>query len=145
MVGPGPVPLPNEANTLMANGSLLPLLPAPRVLLVEDEYLIAAMVADMLADLACECLGPIGTMEEGIKAARSVVCDAAIINLMIEGRHAYEITEILAERNIPFCFASGVPQTEILEKWRSRPFIRKPYVLENVRDFLLSVLPAWSR
>ena len=137
--------LPNEANTLMANGSLSPLLPAPRVLLIEDEYLIAVMVADMVADLACECIGPILTMEEGIKAAKSVVCDAAIINLIIQGRYAYEITEILADRSIPFCFASGVPQAEIDEKWRSRPFIAKPYTLENVSDFLLAVLPSWSR
>lgn len=111
----------------------------PRILLVEDEYLIAAMVCDMLVDLGCEYIGPIANMEQGIAAAKSVACEAAIINLVIEGRHAYEIVEALAARNIPFCFASGLPQKEIIEKWRDRPFIMKPYVLDDVRAFLVKI------
>lgn len=99
---------------------------APRVLVIEDEYLIAAMVADMLADLRCECVGPIATLETGIEAAKTEPCDAAIINLVIQGYHAYEVIEALAARNIPFCFASGAPQTNIREQWRDRPFMMKP-------------------
>lgn len=111
----------------------------PRILLVEDEYLIAAMVCEMLIDLGCECIGPIAKMEKGIAAAKSVACEAAIINLVIEGRHAYEVVEALAARNIPFCFASGLPQHEIIEKWRDRPFVMKPYALEDVRAFLVKI------
>ena len=111
----------------------------PRILLVEDEYLIAAMVRDMLADLGCECIGPIANMEKGIAAAKSVTCEAAIINLVLEGRHAYEIVEALAARGIPFCFASGLPQMDVVEKWRDRPFMMKPYVLADVRAFLVGI------
>jgi len=113
---------------------------AGRVLVVEDEFLIAQMVKDMLADLGCACVGPIVTLEEGIAAATSVECDAAIINLVLQGRMAYAVVEELAMRNIPFCFASGVPQSRVDEKWRERPFIRKPYVLREVREFLTEVL-----
>ncbi len=124
----------------MANAFAAPVAPPVRhVLVIEDEYLIAAMVADMLADLGYRCIGPIATLGEGIAAAKTVMCDAAIINLVIQGIHAYEIAAALAERNIPLCFASGVPQTEIDETWRSRPFIPKPYALENVCDFLLAL------
>lgn len=111
----------------------------PRILLVEDEFLIAAMVRDMLADLGCECIGPIATLDKGVEAAKSIACEAAIINLVIEGHHAYEIIEVLAARNIPFCFASGLPQKEIIEKWRNRPFMMKPYVLADVRAFLVGI------
>ena len=111
-----------------------------RILVVEDEFLIAQMVKDMLADLECACIGPIVTMEAGIAAAANVVCDAAIINLVIQGQMAYPIVEELAARNIPFCFASGVPPRGIHEKWRTSPFISKPYVLGEVRDFLTRVL-----
>ena len=41
-----------------------------RVLLVEDEFLIAQMVSDMLVDLDCVCVGPIMTLQAGIAAAR---------------------------------------------------------------------------
>ncbi len=111
-----------------------------RVLVVEDELLIALMVKDMLADLGCACVGPIVTLEEGIAAAASVHCDAAIINLVLQGRMTYAVVEELAARNIPFCFASGVPQRGIHDKWRERPFLRKPYVLEEVQEFLTKVL-----
>jgi hypothetical protein len=95
----------------------------------------------MLVDFGCEYVGPITKLAHGIAAAKTEPCDAAIINLIIEGRHAYEIVEALAERNIPFCFASGLPQKEIEEKWRERPFLMKPYVLDDVRAFLRSVVP----
>lgn len=111
----------------------------PRILLIEDEYLIAAMVTDMLADLGCVCIGPIAKMDEGVQAAKSVACEAAIINLVIEGRHAYEIVEALAARDIPFCIASGLPQKEVAEKWRDRPFMMKPYVIDDVRSFLVGI------
>jgi DNA-binding response OmpR family regulator len=115
-----------------------------RILLIEDEYLIAEMVCDMITDLGCHCIGPIITMDEGLKAATTETCDAAIINLVIQGRHAYAIAAALAARNIPFCFASGLPQHDIQEQWRARPFLAKPYALENVHAFLLAVLASPS-
>jgi response regulator RpfG family c-di-GMP phosphodiesterase len=111
-----------------------------RILVVEDEFLIAQMVGDMLADLDCTCIGPIMTLEAGIVAAASVQCDAAIINLVIQGQKAYAVVEELAARNIPFCFASGVSPDSVHEKWRQHRFIRKPFLIEEVRTFLDEVL-----
>jgi DNA-binding response OmpR family regulator len=117
-------------------------LPRSRILVVEDEFLIAAMVKDMLSDLGYECLGPITTMEAGVVAAATEEFEGAIINLLIQGRHAYAIVEILASRGIPFCFASGLTKQDVSEAWRDRPFLMKPYALADVRDFLLGNLPA---
>jgi hypothetical protein len=113
--------------------------PRSRVLVVEDEFLIAAMVQDMLSDLGYDCLGPLITLEAGVAAAASEQFEAAIINLVIQGRHSYEIVEILAARGIPFCFASGLGKEDVSEPWRDRPFLTKPYTLVNVRDFLLGI------
>jgi DNA-binding response OmpR family regulator len=113
--------------------------PRSRVLVVEDEFLIAAMVQDMLSDLGYDCLGPLITLEAGVAAAASEQFEAAIINLVIQGRHSYEIVEILAARGIPFCFASGLGKEDVSEPWRDRPFLTKPYTLANVRDFLLGI------
>jgi DNA-binding response OmpR family regulator len=116
--------------------------PRGRVLVIEDEFLIAAMVEDLLADFECDCVGPIANLEEGVAAARTEIVDVAIINLMIQGKPAYAVTEALAERNIPFCFASGVRPTDLPERWRDRPFLTKPYVIADVRAFLVTVLPS---
>lgn len=116
-----------------------------RVLVVEDEFLIAQMVGDMLVELDCVCVGPIMTLEAGVSAAASVHCDAAIINLIIQGEMAYAVVEELAARNIPFCFASGTSPDGVHEKWRQRPFIRKPYLLDEVRAFLDATFGEQSR
>jgi CheY-like chemotaxis protein len=124
------------ANTV-APGST----PRSRILVVEDEFLIAAMVQDMLSDLGYDCLGPLITLEAGVAAATTEQFEAAIINLVIQGRHAYEIVEVLAARGIPFCFASGLSKQDVSEPWRDRPFLAKPYALADVRDFLLGISP----
>lgn len=116
--------------------------PRGRVLVVEDEFLIAAMVEGILSDFECECVGPIASLEEGVEAARTEVVDAAIINLILQGKHAYPVIEVLAERNIPFCFASGVRPADLPERWHERPFLTKPYVIAEVRAFLATVLPS---
>jgi CheY-like chemotaxis protein len=115
--------------------------PRSRILVVEDEFLIAAMVQDMLSDLGYDCLGPLVTLEAGVAAATTEQFEAAIINLVIQGRHSYEIVEVLAARGIPFCFASGLGKQDVSEPWRDRPFLTKPYTLANVRDFLLGISP----
>ena len=116
-----------------------------RVLVIEDEFLIAQMVGDMLADLNCVCIGPITTLAAGVEAAASVHCDAAIINLIIQGQMAYAVAEELAARNIPFCFASGTSPASVHEKWRQRRFISKPYLLDDVRAFLDEVFRQQDR
>jgi DNA-binding NarL/FixJ family response regulator len=69
-----------------------------KILLIEDEFLIASMVQDMLGELGCVCIGPIVNKEEGLRAATAAECDAAILNLIIQGKPAYDIATILASR-----------------------------------------------
>lgn len=109
---------------------------------MEDEVLIAEMVKSMLADLGCQCLGPITDLELALAAARDDSFDAAILNLVIEGKNAYAVAEIVAERGLPFTFASGVPRGSIDLKWRDRPYLAKPYVMEDVRRWLESLRPS---
>ena len=99
----------------------------------------------MLADLDCVCVGPIMTLEAGIAAAASVHCDAAIMNLIIQGQAAYAVVEEPAARNIPFCFASGTSPNGVYEKWRQRRFINKPFLLDDVRAFLDEALGERAR
>jgi CheY-like chemotaxis protein len=116
---------------------LLPL----RILVVEDEVLIAEMVKGMLDDLGCQSLGPITNLEFALAAARTESFDAAILNLVIGGENAYAVAEVVAERGIPFAFASGVPWSSIDLKWRDRPYLAKPYVTADISRWLESLSP----
>ena len=113
----------------------------PRVLLVEDELLIAVTVQEMLEDLGCEVIGPITTLSEALDHCASTDADAAVLNLILKGEEAYAVAAVLAARNIPFGFASGVDQEHAMRDWKDRPFLTKPYSPADLRDFLRQVLP----
>ena len=112
----------------------------PRVLVVEDEALIAVMVEDFLDLIGCECIGPITHLPTALTAAETEEFDAAILNLIIGGKNAYPVAEILLRRGIPFAFASGVPRDGFDEKWKSSPFLAKPYGAEDIRTLMTTLL-----
>jgi hypothetical protein len=112
----------------------------PKILIVEDEALIAIELETIVLELGCECIGPVIEFEEGVRSAKTVDADCAIINLIVGGKLAYPIAEALDERGIPFGFASGVSQTAILPKWADRPFLDKPYNLDTVQQLVEAVL-----
>jgi CheY-like chemotaxis protein len=114
-------------------------LPPLRILVVEDEVLIAEMVKVMLDDLGCQCLGPITDLAVALVAARTEAFDAAILNLVIGGKNAYAVAEVVAERGIPFAFASGVPRASIDPRWQDRPYLAKPYVVADISRWLESL------
>jgi CheY-like chemotaxis protein len=113
----------------------------PRVLLIEDEFLIAMSVQEMLEDLGCEVVGPVPTLTEALEACTATDADAAVLNLILQGEPAYAVAEILASRGIPFGFASGVDHQHTHDGWRNRPYLTKPYSNDGLREFLSQVLP----
>ena len=112
----------------------------PRVLVVEDEGLIAVDLVSILAELGCDCVGPVFGLAEAIRQAKTAEIDAAILNLILDGQPAYAVAEILAARGIPFGFASGVLLITVEPRWADRPFLRKPYSAKEVLQLVESVL-----
>ena len=112
----------------------------PRILVVEDETLIAVYLQEILDELGCEVVGPVRHDGEALEHARNGVFDAAVLNLVIEGKKIYSVVEVLAARGVPFGFASGVPRDGLDGKWRDRPFLDKPFEAAGVRAFVLELL-----
>jgi CheY-like chemotaxis protein len=112
----------------------------PRVLVLEDEPLIAMMIAQMLDALDCECVGPIMSLSEGLERAKTEKLDAAILNLVIQGQKAYEVAGILSLREIPFGFASGIAHDALAKEWIDRPFLTKPFTIQDIASLLAKVL-----
>ena len=78
-----------------------------RVLLVEDEMLVALMVVDMLERLGHEVIGPATRLKQAIELAQREAFDLAILDVNLQGTESYPVTEVLVMRGIPFVFASG--------------------------------------
>ncbi|HEV2080706.1 MAG TPA: response regulator [Allosphingosinicella sp.] len=111
-----------------------------RVLVVEDSPLIATVLEDMLQDLGCTVVGPIGNMAFAVDLAKTEAMDAAIIDLNIRGGKVYPVAEVLRDRNIPFLLASGYADWTLREDFKDRPRLTKPYSAELVEQKLLKLL-----
>jgi CheY-like chemotaxis protein len=106
-----------------------------RVLVLEDEALIAAMVEDMLTDLGVVVVGPAATIERGISLAQKEDLDAALLDVNIRSARAYPVADVLNARGVPVVFATGYGQSGVD---RSCPgtILEKPYTQDKLADAL---------
>ena len=78
-----------------------------RILVVEDEMLIAVLIEEMLQGLGCQVVGPVSRLDAALRLAHEEPLDAAILDVRIRGGQVYPVAEELLARNIPFVLASG--------------------------------------
>jgi CheY-like chemotaxis protein len=100
---------------------------ALRVLVVEDEPLIAMIVEDTLDSLGCEMVGPIAQLDEAMVAAASGGFDCAILDVNIRGGLSYPVAALLVERGCPILLATGYRNESLPDSLIGEACIAKPY------------------
>lgn len=113
---------------------------AMRVLIVEDEMTIAFMVEDMLTDLGHDVVEVAMRLPEALEAARGVDIDFAILDVNLDGLRSFPVADILAERAIPFAFATGYGAAGIDEAYRGTPVLAKPFMLDDLRRLVARIV-----
>jgi DNA-binding response OmpR family regulator len=86
-----------------------------RVLLVEDEMLIAMMMESVLQEAGCVVVGPIGNVCDGLHAARRDLLDAAVLDINIRGQLCLPIMAVLTARSIPYVLVTGYSSEDLGE------------------------------
>jgi two-component SAPR family response regulator len=114
--------------------------PRCRVLVVEDEAMIAMLVEDMVLDFGSEVVGPVARLDEALNLARNVELDAAILDINVGGAVTYAVAEVLHERSIPFIFATGYGARAIPPRFSRNPTLPKPFSYQALSDALRAVL-----
>lgn len=114
------------------------MLSGKRVLLVEDEALVAMLVEDMLADEGCVVAATASRLTEALSMAKdaSLEFDFAILDVNLAGEPAFPVAEILAARGVPFVFATGYGAGGLPEAWKGRPTLQKPFTSVDVHAVL---------
>src|SRR6266540_4305836 len=97
-----------------------------RVLLVEDEILVAMMMRDILTELGFSVIGPFSRVAEAMVAAVHDEFDAGIIDINLGGEFVYPVADVLAARNIPFVFITGYGVESIDSRFDYVPIVKKP-------------------
>ena len=78
-----------------------------RVLVVEDEFLVATLIEDMLVAAGCVVAGPIPRLSKALDAVGSGTFDAAVLDVNLCGDRVYPVADALSRRNVPFVFVTG--------------------------------------
>jgi DNA-binding response OmpR family regulator len=107
-----------------------------RVLLIEDEYLIADDLNRALSHSGVVVIGPIGTLEAGLRAASSELIDIAILDINLRGEWSYPIVDELLARNIPVVLATGYDEEAVQPGFSQLPRVQKPYKPNEVLALL---------
>jgi PAS domain S-box-containing protein len=97
-----------------------------RVLLVEDEILVAMMMKDILAEFGFSVIGPFSRVAEAMVAAVHEDFDAGIIDVNLGGEFVYPVADVLVARDIPFVFVTGYGVESIENRFAHVPIIKKP-------------------
>jgi DNA-binding response OmpR family regulator len=110
-----------------------------RVMVVEDELLIAMLIEDTLLDQGCVIVGPFTSVPEALTAARDGDFDLALLDVNLRGEKVYPVAELLAARHIPFLLLSGYGSDAIpadRPEWQavSKPFIVTELVAKLIRQ-----------
>ena len=109
-----------------------------RVLIVEDEPLIAMMLEDFLDALDHSCAGTADDVASALPLIEGGAIDCAIVDVNLRGgEKSWPIAEALAARHIPFVFATGGGDDGILQPHRERPRLDKPFTMDRL-DAVLS-------
>jgi CheY-like chemotaxis protein len=99
-----------------------------RILLVEDEAMIAMLVEDMLIDSGATVVGPAGGVSEALGVISRERIDGALLDVNLGGEQSFEIADALAAKSIPFVFVTGYGGGAVRERYPEAPTLQKPFV-----------------
>ena len=111
-----------------------------RVLIVEDEPLVAVMLEEFVRDLGCRFVLTASRTASALETVETVIPDIVILDITLDGNEPdFRIADALAARGILFMFASGYWPNVVPERHRHRPFLAKPFGIDQLAEALCRV------
>ncbi len=110
-----------------------------RILVVEDEALVAAMIEDILVRLGATIVGPASSIETALELAAGATFDAALLDINVRGKRIDPVVQRLRDRGIPMVFASGYG-LKGLPPEATESVVEKPLRVDKLAAALLRVV-----
>jgi CheY-like chemotaxis protein len=107
-----------------------------RLLIVEDEYLLAREMADYFENLGVEIVGPVGTVAHALALIASSHIQIAVLDVNLRDERVYPVADLLTLKQIPFVFASGYGSELEPDAYAGAPRCIKPIEFAVLADTL---------
>jgi DNA-binding response OmpR family regulator len=107
-----------------------------RVLVVDDEPMIAAAMADAIEDAGCDSVSLAGSVQKALQLIERDRYDVAILDANLRGSSAAPVAKALAERATPYLVLSGYSRQHLAESFPGAPILTKPYALERLVEMV---------
>jgi len=114
-----------------------------RILVVEDEFLVALLIEETVRNLGHEVAGPVGDLSGALRLAETETLSAAILDVHLQhGERVYPVVQVLRRRGIPLVLTTAYQEAEIDPDCLGEMLLRKPFDqtdLERCIDRLLHI------
>ena len=131
---------PPRANSRLSGGATRRLV-GKRILVVEDDFVIARLVADVLGDHGANVVGPVGRLPRALALIDHEPIDAAVLDINLAGTMVFPLASELNRRNVPFLFATGyADRVTYPPDLQDTTEVRKPYSKTQLLEALERLL-----
>jgi CheY-like chemotaxis protein len=103
-----------------------------RILVLEDNYLLADALCDLVRDCGCEVAGAVGHVESALEFVQQRDIDGAVVDINLHGDPSFPVCDELQRRKVPFFFLSGYGSWVLPDAFRGSRLLSKPV---NRTDF----------
>jgi DNA-binding NtrC family response regulator len=121
-----------------------PNLRGSKVLVVEDEMMIAMLIEDMLEELGCELIGPASKVERALELIASETIEIALLDVNLDGQATDAVAYELQRKGVPFVFATGYGATGVPKQHNDRTVLQKPFQMTDLATALSTAINSQS-
>jgi len=116
----------------------------PRILVLDDNVLISALLEEWLLELGCEVAGPVPLVADALRMIEDTSIDAAFLDLSVGDGDCMPVAAALEKQRVPFTFATGGGMDRIESVFPTAAVMTKPYDFQDVKSAVERMLSVQS-
>src|SRR5215468_3233775 len=110
-----------------------------RILIVEDNGLIALEIESVVRDSGAEVAGPVGSVRDALSLVRNGKLDCAVLDVNLGGEDVFPVAEALSRAGIPFLFLTGHTDSKVPSHYHACDILQKPFLPSKLLKALSSM------
>jgi DNA-binding response OmpR family regulator len=116
----------------------------PRVAVVDDEPLIASLVADWLEELGLQVVGPFSSVREAIPSIEQQPPDAALLDVSLGAGDSFSLADAALGKGVRIAFLTGHGADRLPDRFKDIPILGKPFEFKSLAKLMQAMLPGHS-